>query len=230
MREIELSNGEQVRVYDASGPYTEVDARIDLSKGLAPIRDAWLSKREGLETYAVLRSLEALDRAARNGQSQPHPTCRGLASWLDAQYEPFAAHSHFGLVMAEGLVAKTSILLIDYTNTLREEGMGRVEALAEAARTRLRPILMTSATMVFGMAPLAVGEEGLGVFAQLAGVIQIALDLHGALVEVVDRHLGDLLVGQHHENDEGDGNPKGRILQHYARSSVTWVIAWAITP
>ena len=67
--------------------------------------------------------------------------------------------SIIGLVMAEGLVAKTSILLIDYTNTLREEGMGRVEALAEAARTRLRPILMTSATMVFGMFPLALKLE-----------------------------------------------------------------------
>jgi HAE1 family hydrophobic/amphiphilic exporter-1 len=67
--------------------------------------------------------------------------------------------SIIGLIMAEGLVAKSSILLIDYTNTLREEGMGRVEALAEAARTRLRPILMTSATMVFGMAPLALKLE-----------------------------------------------------------------------
>ena len=67
--------------------------------------------------------------------------------------------SIIGLVMAEGLVAKTSILLIDYTNTLREEGMERVAALAEAARTRLRPILMTSATMVFGMFPLALKLE-----------------------------------------------------------------------
>ncbi|MEI6135898.1 MAG: efflux RND transporter permease subunit [Chloroflexota bacterium] len=67
--------------------------------------------------------------------------------------------SIIGLVMAEGLVAKTSILLIDYTNTLREEGMERTAALAEAARTRLRPILMTSATMVFGMFPLALRLE-----------------------------------------------------------------------
>ena len=67
--------------------------------------------------------------------------------------------SIIGLVMAEGLVAKTSILLIDYTNQLREQGMGRLEALAEASRTRLRPILMTSATMVFGMVPLALKLE-----------------------------------------------------------------------
>ena len=84
--------------------------------------------------------------------------------------------SIIGLVMAEGLVAKTSILLIDYTNTLREEGMGRAEALAEAARTRLRPILMTSATMVFGMFPLALKlEEGAESRAPIAVVVIGAL-------------------------------------------------------
>ena len=67
--------------------------------------------------------------------------------------------SIIGLVMAEGLVAKSSILLIDYANTLRAEGMERTAALSEAARTRLRPILMTSATMVFGMFPLALKLE-----------------------------------------------------------------------
>jgi hydrophobic/amphiphilic exporter-1 (mainly G- bacteria), HAE1 family len=67
--------------------------------------------------------------------------------------------SIIGLVMAEGLVAKSSILLIDYTNTLRESGIERTQALAEAARARLRPILMTSATMVFGMFPLALKLE-----------------------------------------------------------------------
>ena len=53
-REIMLdpsANEPDVRVYDASGPYTEVDAKIDLSAGLPAVRDAWLSKREGLETY-----------------------------------------------------------------------------------------------------------------------------------------------------------------------------------
>ncbi|MBV9328306.1 MAG: efflux RND transporter permease subunit [Chloroflexi bacterium] len=67
--------------------------------------------------------------------------------------------SIIGLIMAVGLVAKTGILLVDYTNTLRKRGMGRTEALAEAARVRLRPILMTTATMSFGMLPLALKLE-----------------------------------------------------------------------
>src|SRR5205085_2106872 len=62
-------------------------------------------------------------------------------------------------IMAVGLVAKTGILLVDFTNTLRKRGMGRTEALAEAARVRLRPILMTTSTMSFGMLPLALKLE-----------------------------------------------------------------------
>lgn len=67
--------------------------------------------------------------------------------------------SIIGMIMGEGLVAKTGILLIDYTNTLRERGVGRTEALQEAVRVRLRPILMTSCTMIFGMLPLALKLE-----------------------------------------------------------------------
>jgi HAE1 family hydrophobic/amphiphilic exporter-1 len=67
--------------------------------------------------------------------------------------------SIIGLIMAVGLVVKTGILLVDYTNTLRKRGLSRTEALAEAARIRLRPILMTTATMTFGMLPLALKLE-----------------------------------------------------------------------
>jgi HAE1 family hydrophobic/amphiphilic exporter-1 len=67
--------------------------------------------------------------------------------------------SIIGLIMAVGLVAKTGILLVDYTNTLRRRGLPRTEALAGAARVRLRPILMTTATMTFGMLPLALKLE-----------------------------------------------------------------------
>src|SRR5579864_6516000 len=67
--------------------------------------------------------------------------------------------SIIGMIMGEGLVAKSGILLVDYANTLREHGMGRTEALQQAVRVRLRPILMTSFTMVFGMLPLALKLE-----------------------------------------------------------------------
>jgi HAE1 family hydrophobic/amphiphilic exporter-1 len=63
--------------------------------------------------------------------------------------------SMIGMVMLVGLVVHNAILLIDYTNTLRKRGYNRHDALVEAGRTRLRPILMTTLALVFGMLPLA---------------------------------------------------------------------------
>jgi HSP20 family molecular chaperone IbpA len=80
------------------------------------------------------------------------------------------------MIMGEGLVAKSGILLVDYANTLRERGMPRTEALQEAVRVRLRPILMTSATMIFGMLPLALKlEAGAETRAPMAVVVIGAL-------------------------------------------------------
>lgn len=65
--------------------------------------------------------------------------------------------SLIGIIMLMGLVTKNAILLIDYTNVLRERGMSRTEALLQAGPTRLRPILMTTLAMIFGMVPVAMG-------------------------------------------------------------------------
>jgi HAE1 family hydrophobic/amphiphilic exporter-1 len=75
-----------------------------------------------------------------------------------------------GLIMLIGLLSKTAILLTEYATTRRRQGMGIVEAALDAAAVRLRPILMTSLTMVFGLLPLALatgvganGNHSLGV-------------------------------------------------------------------
>jgi HAE1 family hydrophobic/amphiphilic exporter-1 len=65
--------------------------------------------------------------------------------------------SFIGLILLMGLVKKNSILLVDYTNTLRARGMSRREAILQAGPVRLRPILMTTFAMVFGMLPVALG-------------------------------------------------------------------------
>jgi len=67
-------------------------------------------------------------------------------------------YSLIGLIMLMGLVAKNAILLVDFTNKLKEGGATVVEALVEAGKERMRPILMTTIAMVFGMLPLALSS------------------------------------------------------------------------
>ena len=62
-----------------------------------------------------------------------------------------------GLIMLAGIVVNNAIVLVDYTNTLRGRGVDLKEAVLEACRVRLRPILMTTATTVLGLFPLALG-------------------------------------------------------------------------
>jgi HAE1 family hydrophobic/amphiphilic exporter-1 len=62
-----------------------------------------------------------------------------------------------GLIMLAGIVVNNAIVLVDLINKLRERGMERVEAIREAARLRLRPIMMTTLTTVLGLTPMALG-------------------------------------------------------------------------
>jgi multidrug efflux pump len=65
-------------------------------------------------------------------------------------------YSQIGLVMLIGLITKNGILIVEFTNQLRDRGMERIEALIEASTLRLRPILMTTFATVLGAVPLAV--------------------------------------------------------------------------
>lgn len=66
--------------------------------------------------------------------------------------------SMLGIIMLIGLVGKNAILLVDRTNDMRKRGMGVMDALMEAGESRLRPILMTTLAMVFGMLPIALSS------------------------------------------------------------------------
>ncbi|NTU92933.1 MAG: efflux RND transporter permease subunit [Chlorobiaceae bacterium] len=66
-----------------------------------------------------------------------------------------------GIIMLVGLVGKNAILLVDFINKFRQEGMELVPAISEAGRERLRPILMTTLTLIFGLMPIALsGSSG----------------------------------------------------------------------
>jgi len=72
-------------------------------------------------------------------------------------------YTQVGLVTLIGLISKHGILIVEFANQLRREGRSRREAVEEAAAIRLRPVLMTTAAMVFGMLPL--------IFASGAGAV-----------------------------------------------------------
>lgn len=65
--------------------------------------------------------------------------------------------SIIGILLLAGLVTKNAILLIDYSNQLRSEGMELRQSLVEAGKIRFRPIIMTTMAMILGMLPIAIG-------------------------------------------------------------------------
>lgn len=62
-----------------------------------------------------------------------------------------------GVILLAGIVVNNAIILVDYTNQLRRDGMPKLDALRQAGRVRLRPILMTTSTTVLGLLPMAIG-------------------------------------------------------------------------
>jgi len=81
-------------------------------------------------------------------------------------------YSGIGLVLLIGLVAKNSILLVDLTNQRREQGMGIDQALRDACPIRMRPVVMTSLTIILALAPAAIG---LGAGAETNAPLSIAV-------------------------------------------------------
>ncbi|HEY0784006.1 MAG TPA: efflux RND transporter permease subunit, partial [Thermoanaerobaculia bacterium] len=80
--------------------------------------------------------------------------------------------SAMGLILLVGLVVKNGIVMLDYAHRLQAGGMASREALATAARVRLRPILMTTLCTLFGLLPLALG---LGAGAELQKPLALAV-------------------------------------------------------
>lgn len=77
---------------------------------------------------------------------------------LSLTMESLSIFGIIGFIMLMGLVAKNGILLVDFTNHLKAQGLQLKEALVEAGKERLRPILMTTVAMIFGMLPIALSN------------------------------------------------------------------------
>jgi len=124
-------------------------------------------------------------------------TLIGVVLALMAFRSTLSMFSIIGVIMLMGLVTKNAILLVDFAIRAREDGMERSQALLLAAKVRLRPILMTTLAMIFGMVPLAFalteGSEQRAPMGQavIGGVITSSL-LTLVVVPVVYCYMDDL--------------------------------------
>ncbi len=93
----------------------------------------------------------------------------GVALAVAVTGMPLSVMVLIGLIMLAGIVVNNAIVLIDLINHLRSDGMARIDAIIEAGKLRLRPILMTTMTTVLGLSPMAMGlGEGAEIRAPMA--------------------------------------------------------------
>ncbi|MBV8637403.1 MAG: efflux RND transporter permease subunit [Candidatus Eremiobacteraeota bacterium] len=96
----------------------------------------------------------------------------GALGALLVTHETLNLFSMIGTILLVGIATKNGILLVDYANTLRERGMNKIAAIRESARTRFRPIMMTSISIVAANIPLALAlEPGSSVRSSLGVVV-----------------------------------------------------------
>ncbi len=136
-------------------------------------------------------------------------TLIGVVLALLMFHSTLSMFSVIGVVMLMGLVTKNAILLVDFAIRAREDGMERAAALLMAAKVRLRPILMTTLAMIFGMLPLALalteGSEQRAPMGQavIGGVITSSL-LTLVVVPVVYCYMDDLAQWLRRRWDAGE--------------------------
>lgn len=90
-----------------------------------------------------------------------------------------------GFVMLAGIIVNNGIVLIDYTNQLRENGMEKKEAILEAGRTRLRPVLMTALTTILALSTMVFSHDMGSEMARPMAVVTIGGLLYGTLLTLI---------------------------------------------
>ena len=115
-------------------------------------------------------------------------------------------YSQIGLITLVGLVAKNGILIVQFANTRQAAGLSREAALRDAALTRLRPVLMTSAAMIFGQLPLVIATGPGAAARNSIGIILVAGMVVGTIFTLfVVPVFYSFLASEHHRGEEADG-------------------------
>jgi multidrug efflux pump len=139
---------------------------------------------------------------------------QGVPFWTNGWTTTLNIYSQVGLVTLVGLVSKNGILIVEFANEMQRRGMGKVEAVREAALVRLRPVLMTSVATVAGHFPLTLvtgagaaarNSIGIIVVAGMAlGTIFTLLVIPALYVLIAKRHVGEQpgAIGQEFESTD----------------------------
>lgn len=94
----------------------------------------------------------------------------GVAVLYKIMNQPISIMAMVGLIMLVGIVVNNGIILVDYTNLLRDRGIPMLEACLEAGTSRLRPVLMTTLTTILGMLPMCFSSDGQAAMIQPIGI------------------------------------------------------------
>ena len=84
-----------------------------------------------------------------------------------------------------GVIVNNGIVLVDYINQLREGGMGKKEAIVEAGRTRLRPVLMTAMTTILALSTMAFGHDMGAELSRPMAIVTIGGLIYGTLLTLI---------------------------------------------
>lgn len=137
----------------------------------------------------------------------------GALAFTFLDFTTINIYSQVGLITLVGLIAKNGILIVEFANELQAKGLEKVAALREAAQTRLRPVLMTTAATVFGHAPL-IFVTGAGAEARNSiGIVLVAGMIVGTLFTLfVVPAFYSIIAAKHRPHEEIDEEVEGEMV------------------
>jgi multidrug efflux pump len=137
----------------------------------------------------------------------PNPN---MEFWTDKWTTSFNIYSQVGLVTLVGLIAKNGILIVEFANKLQLTGLGKVAAVAQAARTRLRPVMMTSVATVAGHFPLTlVSGPGAAARNSIGLVLVGGMTIGTIFTLFIVPSLYVLIAKEHHEGHDEEEAAEG---------------------